>query len=432
MKEKFVCIPVGLKTRKVLERDRKVISQCLTREFDFVYDRAKGTSIWDIEGRKYLDFAGGVAVANIGHNNPLVKKAILQQLKKGTHAGFADFVAETPVKFAEKLVSFMPKGLDNVFLSNSGTESVEAAFKAAKWHSKKLYTIAFTPCFHGRTMGSLSMTNSRPVQRRRFEPFLPVKHSPYPYPYRWKGNNCGSEALNELEKTVKKCKGNVSSIFFEPVSGEGGYVVPPKEFVKGLRKLCTEKDILLVSDEIQAGCYRTGEFLSISNFGVNPDIVCMSKAIGGGLPLGATIASKKVFNWNKGSHANTFGGNLLATAAGSASLEFMRKERLGIKAKKLGKTALKELKELEESSIVGEVRGIGLMIGVEIVKDKKSKKFAVKERERILCKAAQKGLLLIPAGESTIRLCPPLTISKQELVKGINILKESIKKVEEE
>ena len=419
------------KSLKIIERDKKVISPSLTREYELILDRTKGSYVWDVDGRKYLDFSAGVSVANVGHNNPEVVNAIEQQLKKAIHPAFSDFYAELPVRFVENLLTFLPKNLNTAFLSNSGTESVEAALKLAKWHTRKKTLIAFEHCFHGRTMGSLSMTNSKPVQRERYEPFLPVKHTPYAYCYRCFANKtypeCGMECLKELESTIKTVKDDVAAVFMEPIQGEGGYVVPPEEFVKGVRKLCDIYGVLLCDDEVQAGCYRTGKFLAIENFATKPDIVCLSKAIGGGLPMGATISSKEIMDWVPGSHANTMGGNLLACAAGIASLNYMRKKKLGEKAKRIGDYMMKRLEELKEKyEIIGDVRGKGLMIGIELVKDRRTKEFAREERHKIIMNALSRGLMLLPAGTSVIRFCPPLTLTRKEADKGLEIFENSL------
>jgi len=279
-------------------------------------------------------------------------------------------------------------------------------------------------------MGSLSMTFSKKVQRERFGPFLPVKHVPYPYYYRMKmePEECSDYCLNELEKAMKKVKENIAAVFLEPIQGEGGYVMPPKSFIKGIRTLCNEHDALMCDDEVQAGCYRTGKFLAIQNFDTLPDIVSLSKAIGGGIPLGATIANKKIMDWVRGSHANTFGGNLLACAGGIATLDYMRKKKLGENAKRIGKHMMKILIDLKDKyEIIGDVRGLGLMIGVEIVKDKKSRAVAKQERTQILCKASEKGLIMLPAGENVIRICPPLIITKQQATYGLDIFEDAVK-----
>lgn len=301
---KYVCRTPGSISRKIIARDHRVVSHCLTREYSFVFKKAKGCYVWDVDGWKYLDFSAGVAVANIGHTNPTVTKAITSQSKEAIHSAFGDFYAELPVEFIELLLTFVPRSLNNAFLSNSGTESVEAAYKLARWHSKKKWVLAFEGSFHGRTMGSLSLTKSKPVHRQRYSPFLPVKHVPFPYAYRMNmGEECGDYCLNEVEKAIKGLKEEVAAVFVEPIQGEGGYIVPPKDFHKGLRKICTEYGVLLCDDEVQAGCFRTGDFLALEGFGVTPDVVSLSKAIGGGIPLGATLANRKLNDWPPGAHA---------------------------------------------------------------------------------------------------------------------------------
>lgn len=424
---------IGKKSQAVLKRDRKVTSPSLTREYCMVFERAKGMYIWDIDGKKHLDFCASIAVSNVGHTNPEVIAAIKKQINKGMHVGFSDFYAELPVRLIEYLFTLTPKHFNTAFLSNSGAESVEAAYKCARWHSNKKWTIAFEKAFHGRTMGALSLTKSKPVQRNRFEPLLPVKHTPYAYCYRCafgkEYGDCHFECINAVEKKMRSVKKDLSAVFVEPVQGEGGYVVPPKEFHVQLRKLCNEYHALLCTDEVQSGCYRTGEFLALSNFGVTADIVSISKAVGGGVPLGVTIANRKIMDWPPGAHANTFGGNLLACAGGLASLKYMKEHKLGANSKKVGKYMLERLLDMkEEHECIGDVRGLGLMIGVEIVKDKKSKKENQPERKRILCRAYNKGLLLLPAGESVIRICPPLIITKETADHGLDIFEKCLPK----
>jgi len=435
MKPKFICRKPGPKSVKILERDRKVISPSLTREYSFVFKKAKGCYVWDVDNRKYLDFTAGVAVMNIGHTNPVIEKALHQQIKNAIHAGFSDFYAELPVKFVEYLLTFLPRHLNKAFLSNSGTEAVEAAYKLARWHTNKKWVIAFRPSFHGRTMGSLSLTNAKPVQKERFYPFLPVKHALYPYCYRCPFKNkehdaCTNLYLDVIEQKISECNKDLAAIFMEPIAGEPGYIIPPKDFVQGVRELCDKYDVLLCDDEVQAGCYRTGKFLAIENFDVKPDVVSLSKAIGGGIPLGATVANEKIMNWVPSAHANTFGGNLLACAAGIATLKFMKEKRLGKNATKVGTYMMKKLEEMkEEYEIIGDVRGMGLMIGVEIVKGKKTKEHGVEERTDILCKASEKGLLMLPAGISSIRICPPLILTKEQADLGLDIFEDSVKEI---
>lgn len=432
MKEEKLCGIPGKKSRKIIAEDKKFISPCVTRDYEFVYQKAKGCYIWDAEGRKFLDFCSSIGVMNAGHTNPEVVEAIKKQLEYGLHCGFTDFFAEVPLNFAKKVISLLPKSLDQAFISNSGAESIEAAYKLARWHANKKWVIAFKPSFHGRTMGSLSLTNAKPVQRARFEPFLPVKHTPYPYCYRCafgkKQESCSLECLDAVEKTVKSCRGDLAAIFIEPVAGEPGYIVPPYEFHKGLRKLCNKQGILFCADEVQSGCFRTGTFLALNNYDVVPDVVSLSKAIGGGLPIGITVANRKIQDWVPGTHANTFGGNLVTCAAGLANLKFMEKKRLGDNAKKIGGYMLKRLSEMKDKyEIIGDVRGLGLMIGVEIVQDKKTKEYNTEDRHKILCKALKHGLILLPAGKSVIRFAPPLIITKEEVDNGLDIFEKSLK-----
>ena len=429
--QEFICRPPGAKSRAIIERDKKAISQSVTREFDFVFKSAKGCHIWDEDGRKYLDFSAAVAVANAGHNNPEVLKAIRSQLKYGTHAAFTDFYSRLPLEYAEYLLSLMPyPSLNNAFLSNSGTEAIECAYKAARWHTNKKWVIAFKNAFHGRTMGSLSMTNSKPVQRERFDPFLPVRHTEFPYFYRTgeEPEACSRRCLSQLEETMLLCGNDLAAVFLEPIQGEGGYIVPPKSFLKGVRKLCDEHNVLLAVDEIQSGCFRTGKFLASENFEAKPDIVAMAKGIGGGLPLGATVASKQVFDWPPGSHASTFGGNLASCAAGLAALKYMRNNRLGENAKRVGEYMLKRLREIQaKNPIIGDVRGLGLMIGVEFSKSPAEP--AAKERDAVICNSVSRGLVLLPAGQSVIRFCPPLTITKAQAEFGLRIFEDAVKSI---
>jgi 4-aminobutyrate aminotransferase len=406
------------KSSAIIARDRRIMSPSLTRDLPFVFQKGSGCYLWDADGRKYLDFTACIAVNSIGHDNPVIKKAILRQIKYGIHCGFSDVYAETPVLLVERLLEFMP-GFQKVFLCNSGTESVEAAYKLARWHSDRTWTIAFQGAFHGRTMGSLSMTNSKPVQRERFGPFLPVVHVPYPNAFRMgmEPEECAQQCLGLLEDRMNAMREDLAAVFMEPVQGEGGYVVPPASFVHGVRKLCNEYGALLCDDEVQAGCFRTGKFLAIENFGVKPDIVSLSKAIGGGMPLGAMISTNAIMDWPKGAHANTFGGNLLACAGGIATLEFMKKKKLGENAVRVGNFIMKELESMK-GDVVLDVRGLGLMIGFEIC-DKA-------ERDRILLRAMEKGLMLLPAGESAIRISPPLTITKEQAARGLGILEECL------
>ncbi len=425
-----ICGRAGSRAGRIIRRERKIASTSYGRPYPFVFERGRDVWLWDVEGRRHLDFAAGIATMNAGHTNPAVVNAVRGQLRNGTHAAFPDFHAETPVKFMETLLKAMPSGFGRVFLTNSGTESVEAGLKLAKWRTRKRWLVAFDKCFHGRTMGSLSMTNSKPVQREGFGPFLPVKHVPFPNLYRSPfrdGESLTEHCTEKLVDALKDAKGGAAGVFVEPIQGEGGYVVPPEGFHGEVRKICTEEGVLLCADEVQTGCYRTGPFLAFEGFGVKADIVCMAKALGGGLPLGAMVARKGLMEWPDGAHSNTFGGNLLACAAGTAALEYMEKKRLGKNARFVGKHMLQRLEEMKPRlAPVGDVRGRGLMIGVEMVRDKGSKRPDPEGRDRAICSAYKNGLLLLPAGKSVIRICPPLTLTMEQADKGLDILEEAI------
>jgi len=417
------------RSRDIVSRDSKVISS-MTRSYEIVVDHAEGSTIYDIEGNKYIDFAASVAVMNIGYNCRKVKDAVCAQMEKMVHCGFSDFYAEMPVRLAEKLCEMT--GYEKVFLSNSGAEAVEAAMKLAFWYTKKNAMIAFYRAFHGRTLGALSLTSSKIKHKEHF-PSLRVVHTHYAYCYRCPLNleypECGISCAREIERTIFRRElspKDTAAIVIEPVQGEGGFIVPPPEFHKEIRRICDENDVLLISDEIQSGGFRTGKFMAMENFDVRADIVCMSKSIGGGIPLGATLSNSEIMSWPPGVHANTFGGNLLAAAGGLATLEFMEKSKLGEKAVEKGNYLMKRLNELkDEYPIIGDVRGMGLMIGAELVKANKDP--AVEEREAIVKKALDGGLILLPAGDSVIRFVPPLIIKKTEIDRGLEIFENALK-----
>lgn len=303
-------------------------------------------------------------------------------------------------------------GYEKIFLSNSGAESVEAAMKLAFWYTKRNSMVAFYRAFHGRTLGALSLTSSR-IRHKEHFPSLRVIHSDYAYCYRCPLDleypQCGISCAKEIERTIFKRElspEDTAAIVTEPIQGEGGFIVPPAEFHKEIRRICDENDILMIADEVQSGGFRTGKFMALENFGVRADIVCMSKSIGGGIPLGATLSTSKIMSWPSGAHANTFGGNLLASAGGLATLEFMESNRLGDKAVEKGNYLVKRLNELKEQyPIIGDVRGIGLMIGVEFVEENKDP--ASEKRNWIVKQALDEGLILLPAGDSVIRFVPP-------------------------
>jgi 4-aminobutyrate aminotransferase len=417
------------KSRDIVERDSKVIPS-MTRPYEIVIDHAEGSTIYDVEGSSYIDFAASVAVMNIGYNCKRVKEAVCAQMEKMVHCGFSDFHAEAPVKLAEKLCSMT--GYEKVFLSNSGAEAVEAAMKLAFWYTKRNGMVAFYRAFHGRTLGALSLTSSK-IRHKEHFPSFRVVHSNYAYCYRCSLNleypDCGISCAKKIEKIIFKQElspKDTAAVVVEPIQGEGGFVVPPKEFHAEIRRICDENDVLLIADEIQSGGFRTGKFMAMENFGVRADIVCLSKSIGGGIPLGATLSTDRIMSWPSGTHANTFGGNLLAAAGGLATLEFMESARLGDKAVEKGNYLMRRLEELKDNyPLIGDVRGIGLMIGVDLVKENKEP--AIEKREELVRYAVENGLILLPAGDSVIRFVPPLIISKNEIDSGLEIFEDALK-----
>ena len=423
--------PPGSKSKAIIERDCDVMSSCMSRPYPLVIDSARGAVITDVEGRDYIDFVAGIAVMNAGHSNPAVSEAITAQLAKMSHCGFPDFYAEPPLKLAEWLKHMT--GYDRVFFCNSGTESVEAAIKLAMWKTQRQGLIGFYGGFHGRTLGSLSLTSSKIRQKAHF-PAVRTVHAHYAYCFRCSFNNeypdCGIQCAAYIEDVIFKRElspDDTAAIVVEPVQGEGGYIVPPPEFHKEVRRICDDHNVLMVADEVQAGCYRTGTFMAMENFGVRADIVCMAKALGGGLPMGAMLSGEEVMDWPPGVHSNTFGGNLLASAASLASLDFMEKEDLGGHAKELGRHIMQRLREMQDDyPVIGDVRGLGLMIGVEFVKPDGSINPDV--RDRIILEGFREGIVLLSCGDSVIRLSPPLVMTGKEADIGLDRFEAALKR----
>ncbi len=411
-----------------------------TREAaSFVVDHGEGEFAYDIDGNKVLDFTSFISVYNFGVNSSkAVRNAIKAQVDKMMHAAFMDYYSELPVSFAELLIRQFPNGFGKVFLSNSGTEANEDAIKIARYNTRKHYLISFYGAFHGRSLGSLSLTASRNVQRAYLGPFSEVIHAPYPNPYRCafgtdNEEECGREHVEYIREHILKreaAAGEIAAIFMEPIQGEGGYIVPPKSFVRGIRELADENNIVLVSDEVQAGYMRTGKFLALDNFGVRADIYTMAKSIGAGLPMAATIANNRLSSMPQGKHSGTFGGNLAAVAGAYEQLKHVTRNshKIEREVKEKGRLAMKRLLEMRDSyEIVGDARGIGLMLAIELVRDKGSKEPAPELRDRVVKRALDNGLLLLGCGDSSIRVIPPLTISRGSLERGLDILDAAIK-----
>lgn len=428
----------GPKAKKLVGLDTKFVSPSYTRTYPLVAKIGRGAVIEDLDGNHFLDFAAGIAVVATGHCHPDVVAAIQKQAGELIHMSGTDFYYENMVQLAEKLATIAPgKDPKRVYFGNSGTEAIEAAIKLARYHTKRDKFIAFYGCFHGRTMGSLSLTASKAVQRKGFGPLLGgVAHIPYPDTYRSLGQNaeeCSRQSLEFLENEVfhrLMDPADVAAIFVEPIQGEGGYVAAPASFLQGLQKICRREGILLVADEVQCGMGRTGKWWASEHADIDPDIICVAKGIASGMPLGATIARASVMDWTPGAHASTFGGNPVCVAASLATIDLIEKQYMD-NARKMGKVILDQMADwTEKYRIVGDVRGKGLMIGVEIVRDKKTKERAGDLRNKIVDRAFEKGLLILGAGENTVRVAPPLVIDEEQAEYAVRILGECIAEVQ--
>ena len=427
----------GPRARAIVDQDERLMSPSYTRSYPLVVKRGYGCRIEDVDGNEFLDFTAGIAVNSTGHCHPEVVQAIQEQAAQLIHMSGTDFYYDLMPRVAARLSSIAPMpGPHRFFFTNSGAEAVECAMKLARYHTGRQNIISFFGSFHGRTMGALSLTGSRIQQKRRFGPFVPgVTHVRYPYAYRGCsggpqaeeafGLGCARFLEEKLFKTTLPPE-EVAAIFVEPIQGESGYVVPPHIFLQELRRICDRHGILLVVDEIQSGAGRTGKWWAIEHSGVEPDIVCIAKGIASGMPIGVCLSRAEIMNWAPGSHGSTFSGNPLCLAAALATVDIIEREAMQ-NAATVGAAALARLAAwVERYEIVGEVRGRGLMIGVEIIEDKHSRKQAGALRERIVALAFARGLLLLGCGENTIRLCPPLIVTQPEMDVALDILEECL------
>jgi 4-aminobutyrate aminotransferase len=426
----------GPKARAILARDAAHVSPSYPRDQPFVVERGSGTEVWDVDGNRYLDFAAGIAVCSTGHGHPAVVHAIQAQAEKFLHVS-SDYHHESWVRLSEELDRIAPFAEDAVvFLANSGAEAVEAALKLARYHTRRPRFVGFYGGFHGRTMGALAFTSSKITQRRGFFPMMPgVTHVPYPDPYRPRlafdpaRSDIGEAVVDYLEEVVfvhDAPPEEIAAIVVEPIQGEGGYVVPPASFFPLLRELCDRHGILLVADEVQSGMGRTGKWWAIEHWGVEPDIVASAKGIASGVPLGAMIAKRSVATWGPGTHGNTYGGNPLACVSALATIEVIEAHGLA-NAAAVGGYALERLKALaERHPSVGEVRGRGLMIGVELVRSRETKERAPALRDAVAELCFQYGLLVLGCGRNALRLIPPLPVSRTEMDEGLEILDHAL------
>jgi len=401
-------------------------------------DHGQGPIAWDVDGNRYIDFNAGIAVTATGHSHPEVVKAIQEQAASFIHMAGTDFYYGVEIELAEKLNSLVPGDqAKRLFFTNSGTEAVESAIKLARYYTGRSQMIAFLGSFHGRTMGSLALTASKAVQKKGFAPLMPgVTHVPYGYCYRCAYNLeypvCNLACVEFIESLFQKLvpPEEVAAIFIEPIQGEGGYIVPPPEFHVRLRELADRYDILLVDDEIQTGMGRTGQWFAIEHWGVVPDIVTIAKGVASGMPLGAMVTRKELMIWPPGAHGNTFGGNPVCCAAALATIKLIE-EGLMENAVKMGQYMLDRARAMEaEHPTIGDVRGKGLMIGIELVEDKESKEPARALKDDLLQRAFKKGLLILGCGASTIRFMPALTIDGQTADEGLALFEEALTEAE--
>ncbi len=424
----------GPNAKRVLDGDERYISPSYTRSYPLVAKEGRGVVVTDVDGNEFFDFSSGIAVTSTGHCHPDVVAAIQKQAAELIHMSGTDFYYESLVTLAERLSKIAPMpGPHRVYYGNSGAEAVECALKLARYHTGRQNVIAFFGAFHGRTMGALSLTASKPQQRRRFGPALPgVTHVLYPDVYR-KGEQDALASARFIEDKVFKTTvppEEVAAIFVEPVQGEGGYVPAPTVFMQELRKICDKHGILLVADEVQSGAGRTGKWWAIEHTGVQPDIICMAKGIASGMPLGITLSRAEIMDWVPGSHASTFGGNPVCIAASLATIDVIEREGLLRNAEEVGNHMLKRMADWpKKHRLVGDIRGRGLMVGVELVTDKQAKTPASAERDRVVELAFERGILFLGCGPNTVRISPPLITTKEQADVAMDVLEECVEMV---
>lgn len=425
----------GPRATELIERDHAWVSQNYIKDYPLVVDHADGMVITDVDGNRFLDFAAGIAVCSTGHCHPKVVEAIRDQAGRLLHMCATDFYYEPVVELAEKLSSLAPgDGRKRVFFANSGAEAVETSIKLARLHTGRQKVIAFYGAFHGRTLGAVSLTASKAVQRIGYAPLLPeVFHTYYAQCYRCPVNrepeDCDVECLDHLEKTLftsTAAPDEIAAIVVEPVQGEGGYFVPKTGFLERLSELARQHGILLIADEIQAGLGRTGKMFASEHFGLEPDMILLAKGIASGMPLSAVIARDEVMKWSSGGHGSTFGGNPVSCRAALATLDVIE-DGLVENAARVGDYLKAKLEGLgERHELIGDVRGLGLMLAIDLVKDRDSREPASEEREKALHKAFEKGLILLGCGDSAIRMATALTVTEREVDAAVTILDEVI------
>jgi 4-aminobutyrate aminotransferase len=429
----------GPKARALIERDSKVVSPSYTRGYPLVISKGSGCAVEDVDGNVFLDCAAGIAVNSTGHSHPAVVQAIIEQAQRFLHMSGTDFYYEPQVRLAEELAAIAPMaGGVKSFFGNSGTEAIEASLKLARFATGRQNIIAFFGGFHGRTMGALAVTASKTVQRRGFGPFMPgVFHAPYPDCYRCpiglEPETCAAECLDFIDHQLfvhLVAPDEVAAIVIEPIQGEGGYVVAPDQFLQKLSELTKTHGILIIADEVQSGMGRTGKMFAIEFSGVQPDVIAIAKGVASGMPMGISTARASLMAWPPGTHASTFGGNPVSCAAALATIKLL-KDQLMANAAAVGAHLIAGLKALiGKHPLIGDVRGRGLMVGVELVKDRQTKERASEERNAVVTAAFNRGLLILGAGKNAIRFSPPLVLTLEEADTAIRIFDEALTEVE--
>ena len=433
----------GPKAQDIIARDKAVMSTSFARDYPFVMARGEGVWLYDVDGNRFMDLSAGIAVSALGHSHPEIINAIKKQADEYLHICSPIFYTPIQTEYAEKLTSKVQlngSGPARVFFSNSGAEAWDAAIKLARHSTRRQNIICFYGAFHGRTLGGISATATKVVYRKGFGPLVPgIHHAFYPKSYK-----CPQDA--EIPYTVKGCLDyikeflfkrtvapeDVAAIALEPVQGEGGYVVPPREFIEGIRQICDEHGILLIADEVQSGFGRTGKLFAMEHFNVKPDIICAAKGIASGMPLSAIIAKESVMNWPKGAHGTTFGGNPVSLAAARVTLDLLENGAMD-NAAKVGAKMLERMKTfMEKYDCIGDVRGLGLMIGMEMVKDKDRQSGPVpngEARDMLIQECFRRGLVMLGCGNNTIRFCPPLILTEDQAMAALDIIEDVIKSI---
>ena len=435
MKTPHINTPLpGPKARALLARDAAVVSPSYPRDYPFVMSHGRGAEVWDVDGNRFLDFAAGIAVCSTGHSHPKVVQAVKDAADRFLHIS-SDYWHEGQVRLGERMAELAPmKEPVLSFFAQSGTESVEGAIKLARYVTGRPRYLGFIGGFHGRTMGSLAFTSSKYTQQKGFFPTMPgVTHVPYPNSYRplFAGADQGAAVLNYIEDVLFRTHvppSEVAAMLIEPIQGEGGYLVPPAGFLAGLRALCDRHGILLIFDEVQSGIGRTGRMFAAQHFDVVPDIMTLAKGLGSGLPIGMVVAKKTIMSkWTRGAHGNTFGGNPVCCAAALATLDLVEHEYVQ-NAAAVGTYFMERLRDLQQRhAVIGEVRGRGLMIGMELVTQRDTREPAVALCDSVITRAFENGLILLACGRSTVRFMPPLMITRGDVDEAVTILDATLR-----